>query len=191
MADLVIYNSANRITQHYGGSHHGVDLGWSSNENHNYVYSNCSGTVVEVVDGMDNNPGATGTASWGNYVLIRHSNGYYSRYAHLKKYTIVVTQGQTVTNTQLLGVMGDSGNAYGRHLHFEVATGYSSSTRINPEPYLTATIDGSTGINVPSTPPSPPHPPLPPAPFPIPDKKFNFVLFNNKRRSKLYEKRRF
>lgn len=183
MADLVVYNSANRITQHYGGSHHGVDIGWSSNENHNYIYSNCSGTVIEVVDGMDNDTSATGTASWGNYVLIRHSNGYYSRYAHLKKYNIFVSVGQVVSNTQLLALMGDSGNAYGRHLHFEVATGYSSSTRINPEPYLTQTIDGSTGVNVPSVPPLTPI-------INIPRSKFNFVLFNYRRRSKLYGKRR-
>ena len=179
MNGLVVYNSVNRITQHYGGDHHGVDIGYSSNEDQNVVYSNCAGTVVEVVDGRDNDTSATGTASWGNYVLIRHSNGYYSRYAHLKKNTIVVSVNQTVGNTEYLAIMGDSGRAFGRHLHFEVATGYSSSTRINPEPYLTATIDGSTPIPVPST---PPIPPTPPTPVIIPRKNFNFVLFNKRNR---------
>lgn len=180
---LVIYNSVNRITQHYGNGHNGVDLGYSSNEDHNYVYSNCGGTVVEIVDGMDNDTSATGVASWGNYVLIRHSNGYYSRYAHLKKNTIYVSVNQVVTNTEVLAIMGDSGRAYGRHLHFEVATGYSSSTRINPEPYLTATIDGSTPIVAPSSPTNPPTPPTPPTPTPsYPFKThFNFVLFKKDR----------
>ena len=176
MNDLVVYNSSNRITQHYGGSHHGVDIGWSSDENKNYVYSNCAGEVVEIVDGMDNDTSATGTASWGNYVLIRHSNGYYSRYAHLTKYTISVRVGQVVSNTQLLGLMGNSGNSYGRHLHFEVASGYSSSTRIDPEPYLTTTIDGSAAVPVPSMPPTP-------TPIIFTRKKFNFVLFNRRRRN--------
>lgn len=182
---LVVYNSVNRITQHYGGNHNGVDIGYSSNENYNYVYSNCSGTVVEVVDGKDNDTSATGVASWGNYILIRHSNGYYSRYAHLKKYTIRVGVNQVVTNTQVLAIIGDSGRAFGRHLHFEVATGYSSSTRINPEPYLTATIDGSTPIPAPASPPTPPTPP-----GTLLKSKFNFVLFTRRNRSKFYEKRR-
>lgn len=177
MNDLVVYNSTNRITQHYGNDHNGVDIGWSTTESYNYVYSNCSGTVVEVVDGMDNDTSATGRASWGNYVLIRHSNGYYSRYAHLTKYSIVVMVGQTVGNTELLGLMGNTGHSFGRHLHFEVATGYSSSTRINPEPYLTATIDGSTPVPAPSSPPTPT-----PYPTSVTKKKFNFVLFNRNRR---------
>lgn len=178
MNDLVVYNSANRITQHYGNNDHkGVDIGYSSDENHNAIYSNCSGTVVEIVDGIDNDPSATGTASWGNYVLIRHSNGYYSRYAHLLKNTIVVSVNQTVSNTQYLGMMGNSGHSFGRHLHFEVATGYSSTTRINPEPYLTATIDGSTPIPVPNEPT-----PTPPTPAIIRKNKYNFVLFNRRRR---------
>ena len=178
MNDLVVYNSAGRITQHYGGDHHGVDIGYASNENYNIVYSNCAGTVVEVIDGMDNDTSATGTASWGNYVLIRHSNGYYSRYAHLKKNTIVVSVNQVVGNTEYLAIMGDSGRAFGRHLHFEVATGYSSSTRINPEPYLIATIDGSTPVPVPITPPTPPTPPTPVTRI---GSKFNFVLFRRNR----------
>ena len=78
--------------------------------------------------------------------------------------------------------MGDSGRAFGRHLHFEVSTGYSSSTRINPEPYLTATIDGSTPI---------PVNPIPPTPTTRPKSKFNFVLFTRRKRSKFYEERRF
>lgn len=179
MANLVIYNSSNRITQAYGGSHHGVDLGWSSDEDKNYVYSNCSGQVIEIVDGMDNDTSATGTASWGNYVLLKHSNGYYSRYAHLTKYTINVVVGQTVGNTELLGLMGNSGNSYGRHLHFEVATGYSSSTRIDPTPYLTQTIDGSTPIDAPSTPPITPTPTTN-----YNKRRYNFVLFGRNRRSK-------
>ena len=174
---LVIYNSVNRITQHYGGSHHGVDLGYSSDENYNKVYANCSGTVAEVVDGMDNDTSATGTASWGNYVLIRHTNGYYSRYAHLKKNTIVVSANQFVSNSQYLGVIGDSGRAYGRHLHYEVATGYSSSTRIDPEPYLDTTIDGSTPIYI-SNDPTPPTPPTPTSN----KRKYKFVLFNKRRK---------
>ncbi len=138
MTDRVINESSKRITQAYGG-HNGVDLGWRQDESQNRVFANCKGTVVEVVDGLGNLQGSTGVKSWGNYVLIKHGNGYHSRYAHLKS-GILVKKGQEVDETTQLGVIGDSGNAYGRHLHFEVATGYSSTTRIDPTPYLTKAI---------------------------------------------------
>lgn len=138
MTDRVINESSKRITQTYGG-HNGVDLGWRQDENENKVYANCKGTVVEVVDGLGNLQGSTGVKSWGNYVLVKHGNGYHSRYAHLRS-GVLVKKGQEVDENVQLGVIGDSGNAYGRHLHFEVSTGYSSSTRIDPIPYLTKAI---------------------------------------------------
>ena len=138
MTDRVINESSKRITQNYGG-HNGVDLGYRANEEENKVYANCKGTVVETVDGLGNLKGSTGVKSWGNYVLVKHSNGYHSRYAHLKS-GILVKKGQEVDENTQLGIIGDSGNAYGRHLHFEVATGYSSTTRIDPTPYLTKAI---------------------------------------------------
>ena len=136
----VITNSVNRITKHFGKTHKGVDLGWSDNENDNYVHANCKGVVKEIVDGKNRNILATGASSWGNYVLIKHPNGMYTRYAHLIKYTIPVKVGQEVDENTIVGTMGTSGVTYGRHLHFEVATGYSSATRINPEPYLSKAV---------------------------------------------------
>ena len=138
----VLYDSENRITGKYGNGHSGVDLGWNSskyNNDQNYnVYANCKGEVVEIQTGIPNDQGATGVRSWGNYVLIKHPNGMYSRYAHLKE--VRVSKGQKVDENTLIGIMGDTGNAYGKHLHYEVQTGYSSDTRINPEPYLTKPI---------------------------------------------------
>ena len=138
----VLYDSENRITGKYGNDHSGVDLGWNSskyNNDQNYnVYANCKGEVVEIQTGIPNSPGATGTRSWGNYILIKHPNGMYSRYAHLKE--VKVSKGQTVDENTIVGIMGNTGNSNGTHLHFEVATGYSSATRIDPTPYLTKAI---------------------------------------------------
>ena len=141
MTDRVINESSKRITCGYNGypGHKGVDLGWRSDETQNKVYANCKGTVVEIQDGLDRIPGSTGVKSWGNYVLIKHPNGMYSRYCHMKKGLLVKT-GQEVDENVQLGVIGDSGNTTGRHHHFEVQTGYSSDTRINPELYLTKAI---------------------------------------------------
>ena len=138
----VLYDSENRITVKYGNGHNGVDLGWNSskyNNDQNYnVYANCKGEVAEIQTGIPNIPGSTGNRSWGNYVLIKHPNGMYSRYAHLKE--VKVSKGQTVDENTVVGIMGNTGNSNGTHLHFEVATGYSSTTRIDPTPYLTKDI---------------------------------------------------
>lgn len=138
---MILYDIENRITNPYSKNHGGIDIGWGSNytEKQNYlVYANCKGKVVEVQTGLSNLPGATGIKSWGNYVLLKHENGMYSRYAHLKD--VYCKVGETVDENTSIGYMGDSGNAYGVHLHFEVQTTYSSSTRIDPTPYLTKKI---------------------------------------------------
>ena len=135
----VIENGMKRITNSYGNGHNGVDLGFFKGEGDIPIYSNCVGVVYEVVDGLDNNTRSSGSKSWGNYVYIRHPNGMFSRYAHLKK-GILVRKGDNVNAETVLGYMGDSGRAYGKHLHFEVSTGYSSRKRINPTSFLTKAI---------------------------------------------------
>lgn len=136
----VINRSSKRITQNYKPlSHKGVDLGWSRNEEDNKVYANCKGIVYEIVDGKNRNPKASGSASWGNYVYVKHANGMFTRYAHLKK-GILVKKGQEVDENTVVGIMGDSGKTTARHLHFEVSKGYSSVKRINPTEYLTKPV---------------------------------------------------
>lgn len=140
MEDRVINRSSKRITQKYKPlTHKGVDLGWSRNEEDNKIYANCKGVVYEVVDGKNRNPKASGADSWGNYVYVKHPNGMFTRYAHLKK-GILVKKGQEVDENTVVGIMGDSGRTTARHLHFEVAKGYSSSKRIDPTKYLTTPV---------------------------------------------------
>ena len=143
----VIYESEKRITQHYGNNGHtGVDLGFRANEEQNKVFSNCDGKVCYVQTGYKNNKGSTGMASYGNMIEVDHGSGYKSRYAHLR--SVNVKLGDHVSSqTKHVGIIGDTGNAYGRHLHYEVLKdGY----RMNPEPYLTKRILGEvqTGGNV-------------------------------------------
>ena len=51
-----------------------------------------------------------------------------------------VVKGQTVKAGERLGYMGNSGNSYGAHLHFEIRT--PGNERIDPEPYLAAGLPG-------------------------------------------------
>jgi hypothetical protein len=71
---------------------------------------------------------AAGTATvgsdptgYGNYVLVSHSNGYRTRYAHLSSVNVV--NGQAVGTQTIVGFVGDSGSAAGApHLHFSYQT---------------------------------------------------------------------
>ncbi|MCM1053522.1 MAG: M23 family metallopeptidase [Ruminococcus sp.] len=133
----VLINSENRITGKYTSSHKAVDLGYNSFETNNIVKAHSKGTIIELVDGKDNNKGSKGLASYGNYILIDHGNGYKTRYAHLKKNSFLVNIGDEVNKDTKLAIIGNSGNSYGRHLHFEV---YENNKRINPTPYLTSDL---------------------------------------------------
>lgn len=55
---------------------------------------------------------------YGNCVIIDHGNGVSTLYAHHQ--SLAVSVGDTVVQGQTLGYIGQTGNAYGNHLHFEV-----------------------------------------------------------------------
>lgn len=79
-------------------------------------------------------------AGWNNIgygynVVIDHENGYLTRYAHLADNPGVVI-GQYVDENTLLGYMGDTGNAKGIHLHFEIISGALGFMPIDPTEYI-------------------------------------------------------
>ncbi|MDO8569309.1 MAG: peptidoglycan DD-metalloendopeptidase family protein [bacterium] len=55
---------------------------------------------------------------FGLYVVIRHSNGTQTLYAHMSKVNVAI--GQSVTQGQTIGAVGNTGKSTGSHLHFEV-----------------------------------------------------------------------
>lgn len=120
------------ITQYYGGenNHLGIDI-VGKNYTIDTVLAHTSGTVVLIQTGQVNNQGSTGNASYGNFVKINHGNGYYTLYAHLNNVSVKV--GDKVKIGQELGEMGNTGNSYGSHTHFEV---FKNNVRVNPLEYL-------------------------------------------------------
>ena len=74
---------------------------------------------------------ASYTPSYGNSIRIQHDDGYVTLYAHLDE--LLVEVGDSVYQGQLIGKMGQTGAAYGVHLHFEVRIG---SSTVNPNKYL-------------------------------------------------------
>lgn len=67
--------------------------------------------------------------AYGNYVCIRHSNGYKTAYAHLSKYGKGVRRGTHLKQGQVLGYAGATGRATGVHVHYEVLIG---DKHVNP-----------------------------------------------------------
>jgi murein DD-endopeptidase MepM/ murein hydrolase activator NlpD len=56
----------------------------------------------------------------GNYIRIRHANGYKTAYAHMSRFAAGVGVGVRVRQGQVIGYVGSTGLSSGPHLHFEV-----------------------------------------------------------------------
>ncbi|MFJ6443113.1 M23 family metallopeptidase [Streptomyces sp. NPDC091649] len=78
--------------------------------------------------------GAGDGPAYGNAVVIKHSNGKYSQYAHLSKVNVKI--GQTVKTGQKIALSGNTGNSSGPHLHFEIRTSPNYGSALNPAAFL-------------------------------------------------------
>ena len=67
---------------------------------------------------------------YGNYIRIKHDNGYATVYAHLSKYATGVHVGSIVRQGQVIGYVGSTGNSTGPHLHHEVLI---NGKHVNPQ----------------------------------------------------------
>lgn len=131
-----------RITTKFSSNHKGIDIvGRKDDKNITCpIKAHTSGQVVWLQTGQKNNtnlkPGTN--ATYGNAVKIKHSNGYYTLYAHMKE--VYVKKNQKVSTGQEIGYMGNTGLSFGSHLHWEVRK--PNETRINPEPYINSDLPG-------------------------------------------------
>lgn len=106
---------------------------WSSGYHTGVDFIASSGTTVKAV-GAGTVVSAGWGGSYGNEVVIRHADGKYSQYGHLS--SLSVSTGQSVTAGQSIGLSGSTGNSTGPHLHFEIRTGPSYGSDIDPLAYL-------------------------------------------------------
>jgi murein DD-endopeptidase MepM/ murein hydrolase activator NlpD len=88
--------------------HNAVDLASSYGTN---IMAAADGTVIVAKIGGWN-------GGYGNYVVINHPNGTQTLYAHMS--SISVSVGQGVTQGESIGRMGETGDATGVHVHFEI-----------------------------------------------------------------------
>jgi murein DD-endopeptidase MepM/ murein hydrolase activator NlpD len=116
------------ISRGFGGGHYGIDIypvGGQWN-----VVAACSGVIISSGWGYN----GTMYGGYGNYTHIDCQNGYTVLNAHMAR--LYVSTGQYVTKGQALGLVGDTGVAYGIHTHLELRRGASLSGRIDPAPYM-------------------------------------------------------
>ena len=100
--------------------HKGIDL--STYRQGDPIIATADGTVVNVDFDL---------GGFGNYVVIRHKHGFYTRYAHMLRSS--VANGDRVQQGQVIGYIGNTGLSTGPHLHYEVHIG---SDVVDPLKYI-------------------------------------------------------
>lgn len=134
----VLKNGKCEVSQKYKGkSHNGIDL-VGAGYTLDYVVAHSEGVVVGVVSNCNRNTSKTGERIYGNYIKIKHDNGMYTLYAHLRYGSVAVKVGDRVTKGQVLGFMGNTGYSFGAHLHFEVRN--ANNVQIDPTAYISEEI---------------------------------------------------
>ncbi|MEI3175658.1 MAG: peptidoglycan DD-metalloendopeptidase family protein [Lachnospiraceae bacterium] len=129
--------SCSRISSGYGGrddpltgeangtlsNHHGIDIAKPSGALAGAdIVAAESGTVVI----------ARTSTSAGNWIILYHGNSTYTVYMHCKK--LLVSEGQSVSRGQTIGLVGSTGWSTGAHLHFEVRVGGFSGSKYSQNP---------------------------------------------------------
>lgn len=118
----------------WGTHHSGIDIA-SGGISGAPAVASLSGTVIHVSSGCTHNYAKSSSCGcgggYGNYVIISHSGGYSTVYAHLT--SVAVSNGQYVAQGQTIGYVGSTGFSTGPHLHFEVR---KNGARVDPEAYL-------------------------------------------------------
>ncbi|MGG1574638.1 murein hydrolase activator EnvC family protein [Fictibacillus sp. NRS-1165] len=130
-ARAFIFPSAGYVTSQLGSRwnkfHAGIDI---AKAGYVPIHASASGTVARSYT----------SSTYGNVVFLSHyidGQLYTTVYAHMRDRA--VSTGQTVSQGQTLGHMGNTGHSYGQHLHFELHKGpwnINKTNAVNPLPYI-------------------------------------------------------
>ncbi|MDD5099274.1 MAG: peptidoglycan DD-metalloendopeptidase family protein [Candidatus Colwellbacteria bacterium] len=112
------FSGARPLTQEYGYTafartayktkfHNGMDYGMPIGTP---LLAAADGRIVAVGD--------NGRVQYGKYIVIKHTDNFYTLYAHLSRQSVSV--GQSVTKGEIIGYSGNTGYSTGAHLHFGV-----------------------------------------------------------------------
>lgn len=112
------------ITSRFGNrsrdNHKGLDIGASKGTP---IYAAASGTVTVSQYGY--------SGGYGNYIMLSHGNAVQTLYGHCSQ--LCVSQGEYVSQGQLIATVGSTGRSTGNHLHFEIRV---NGVAQNPQNYV-------------------------------------------------------
>lgn len=117
------------------------------------IYAVGNGTVADASDGLPDfetiysATGITLATAAGNYVILDIGNGKYACYAHMVNGSVRVKKGDTVTEGQVIGLVGNSGNSDIPHLHFQVVTDKPSFLGAEGYPHVYRSFDVTGFVN--------------------------------------------
>lgn len=114
------YRISSTFKYRWGRQHTGIDIDGYGQDGYPIVAAD-SGTVIL----------ASYYGGYGNCVIIDHGNGYMTLYGHMSGFA--VSNGSSVSQGDTIGYLGNTGNSFGTHCHFEVI---QNGTQIDPLPYF-------------------------------------------------------
>lgn len=116
------HNITSYFEMRWGRMHRGLDIAMSGCYGEDIIASD--GGYVEVAEHV---------WDYGNYIIINHGNGVRTLYGHCSE--LYVSAGEAVYQGQPIAAIGETGEAYGAHLHFEIRINYGDN-RVDPLDYL-------------------------------------------------------
>ncbi len=128
LGEFFLYPTSGRLTSPFG---------WRNDpftgvRRHHAAIDLASPTGTPIKSSADGTVSIAGTnATYGKYVIISHSGGFNTLYAHLN--SIYVNKGARVLQGSVIGEVGNTGYSTGPHLHFAV---FRNGRAINPMDYL-------------------------------------------------------
>ena len=125
----------------HNGNHGAIDISNGNGDGGTNIIAAKDGVVIYPTDDSQTGYADVGNpedgGGYGNHVIIQHSDGNYTYYAHMSQNSITVRSGDNVKQGQVIGKMGNSGDSRGTHLHFEVRVGGdSNANRVDPLEYV-------------------------------------------------------
>lgn len=112
------FGAVGRHPKNKGSIHGGIDIRGKSGT-----------AILASADGVIHKAALEG--KWGNLIIISHSDGFETWYAHLQGFNI--EENQTVKKGEVIGYLGNTGKSTSPHLHYEVK---QNGNRLNPMDYL-------------------------------------------------------
>lgn len=124
-----IKNGIGHISMEFGQNVHPITQQWYIHKGLDFSTWRSGDPIIATANGQIVTVGYSD--DFGNFIIIKHKHGIYTRYAHLA--TTRVKKGDMVNQRQIIGTIGNTGISTGPHLHYEVHIG---SDVVDPAKYI-------------------------------------------------------